>query len=126
MDIKEKTEQTVSGLTAIYNNMLIDLKKTHEEIEQLKEQLEKLEIDFKSLEVITDCIKFKLDAEKKLLNKIYNNEDYEMINDFKFYPEMVKIEEVKKEREIKKCICGSTDLFKDDNGNYHCKACERL
>lgn len=123
MDIKEKTEKKVSELTAIYNNMLIDLKKTYNDIEHLKEQLEKLEIDFTSLEVITDCIKFKLDAEKKLLSKIYNKEEYDLIHDFKFYPDLIRIDKEEKKR---KCVCGSTDLISDDKGILHCKICERI
>ena len=127
---KNDLEDENKKLMEIYKLMLNDLSINNKQIEDLKEHLKNETDKFEGMVLLVNCLKYKLDTNTKLLHKIYNNEEIEPINKFMFNSDLViSMKEEKKEEEKprkKKCICGSENLFWDEQENLHCKDCERI
>lgn len=126
-DYKTELEEQNKKLVVIYKEILLNLNKSYKSIKSLAGDLKQEEINFEAVSTMADCIKFKLDESTKLLNKIYNGEEYTHMNTFKFDPCMIVLPpEIEKTERKKQCICGSTDLFLDDCSILHCKNCEQI
>ena len=90
MDPKEEAESQVRELTTVYTSMLKELKNHHDEMQDLKKKYEEVESNFNGVQLLTDCIKGRLEDAKRILNMIYNNEEYTPLTKFIFTPELVQ------------------------------------
>lgn len=91
-NIKLELEKKVSNLTAIYGEMLKELADLYDSREEIKKELELCEQNFNNVHILVDCVVGRLNESKKLLNAIYNNEEFVPVTTFIFDRYMVRNE----------------------------------
>lgn len=129
-EYKNELEKENIKLMEIYKEMLLDLNKSNNIIIELNNKLKEEKRKFEGFEILAGSIKYSLDTNSKILNKIYNNFKYEKKMKFVFDPDIIQIEKQKDENKNEKththCICGSKNIFQDEKKEWHCSDCERI
>ena len=126
MDYKKELENKNKILSDCYETYIEKFKELYKLKKQKEQEFNEIKNECEKYSCLIDCVKNRMDQINKTLYKIYNTQEFKKIDFFYYDPEIVEFITKEDKPETYTCICGSIDLFIDDENKLRCRDCERI
>jgi hypothetical protein len=126
MDYKKELENRNIILSNCYETYIEKFKELYKQKKQKEQEYNEIKNECDKYIYLIDCVKNRMDQINKTLYKIYNTEEFKKIDFFYYDPEIVEFITKADKPENYTCICGSIDLFIDEEKRLRCRDCELM